>query len=166
MKLSKIMERFDKSKRALKLRTKIQRGGVLSFPRKIAYNRICDSLNCFVPPKVEIGENIIFPHGLTGIFISQGAVIGDDCTIFHQVTIGSNTIEDSKAYGAPKIGNNVYIGAGAKIVGNVCVGNNVRIGANAVVTIDIPDNTTVVMEKPRLISHAYPLDNHFKSFKA
>ena len=53
--------------------------------------------------------------------------------------------------GAPTIGRNCYIGAGAKIIGNVIVGNNVRIGTNAIVVNDIPDNCTVVMNKPRVI---------------
>lgn len=58
---------------------------------------------------------------------------------------------DSKGYGAPTIGDNCYSGAGAKIIGNVRVGNNCRIGANAVVVEDIPDNSTVVCDKPRII---------------
>ena len=85
------------------------------------------------------------PHGLYGIIISKNAVIGEKCTIFHQVTIG-----EGKG-GAPKIGDNCCIGAGAKIVGKIRVGNNVRIGANCVVVEDIPDNCTVVLEKPRII---------------
>lgn len=80
------------------------------------------------------------PHHLNGIIISHNAVIGENCTIFHQVTIGSNGKDDF----APKIGNNVLIGAGAKIIGNVKIGNNVRIGANSVVTKDVPDNKTVI----------------------
>ena len=111
-----------------------------------------------------IGENICFPHGIAGVFISQGAKIGNDCVIFQQVTIGSNLLEDSKNFGAPEIGNNVYIGAGAKIVGGVSIGNNVRIGANAVVTVNVPDNATVVMEKPRIILHNSERKNAFRSF--
>ena len=91
------------------------------------------------------------PHGLNGIFISDGATIGKNCVIFHQVTIGSNTLEDSKGRGAPTIGDNVYIGAGAKIIGRVKIGNNVRIGANCVVVENIPDNCVVVLNKPRIL---------------
>lgn len=85
------------------------------------------------------------PHGLNGIIISHNAVIGKNATIFHQVTIGEGK------NGAPTIGDNVLIGAGAKIIGNIKIGNNVSIGAGCVVTCDIPDNCTVVLEKPRII---------------
>lgn len=105
-----------------------------------------------------------FPHGICGIFISQGARIGKNCTIFQQVTIGSNTLKDSRGYGAPSIGENVYIGAGAKIIGNVKIGNNCRIGANCVITKDVPDNATVVMEQPRIIVHEMERENEFVNY--
>ncbi len=103
----------------------------------------------------------VFPHGVTGIFISEGARIGKDCVIFHQVTIGSNTVAGSPGAGSPTVGDNVYIGCGAKIIGGVHIGNNVRIGANCVVTRDVPDNATVVLEKPRVIVREQPQDNRF-----
>lgn len=84
------------------------------------------------------------PHGMKSIFISGGAIIGRNCVIFQQVTIGSNTLPDSKGIGAPVIGDNCYIGAGAKIIGNVKIGDNVRIGANAIVYKDVPNNSVVL----------------------
>lgn len=87
------------------------------------------------------------PHGLKGIFITDKATIGKNVTIWHQVTIGLRNFKEN----GPIIGDNVYIGAGAKIIGNIKVGNNVKIGANCVVFKDIPDNATVVLEKPRVI---------------
>lgn len=102
-----------------------------------------------------------FPHGIYGVFISSGAKIGKNAVIFHQVTIGSNTLRGSKNQGAPTIGDNVYIGCGAKIIGGITIGNNVRIGANCVVTEDVPDNATVVLERPRVIVHEKPRDNSF-----
>lgn len=102
-----------------------------------------------------------FPHGVTGCFISGGGYIGANCVIFQQVTIGSNTLSDTKSAGAPKIGNNCYIGAGAKIIGNVTVGDNCRIGANAVVTKNIPDNSTVVSSELRIIQRDEKMANHF-----
>ena len=82
------------------------------------------------------------PHGLYGIIISHNAVIGYNCTIFHQVTIGEGR------GGAPTIGNNVLIGAGSKIIGGIKVGNNVKIGAGCVIMNDIPDNAVVIAPPP------------------
>ncbi len=79
-----------------------------------------------------------FPHGINGIIVSHNAVIGKQCTIFHQVTIGEGR------NGAPVIGDHVLIGAGAKLIGNIHVGNNVKIGAGCVVMQDIPDYATVL----------------------
>ncbi|AZV55529.1 serine acetyltransferase [Clostridium sp. AWRP] len=84
-------------------------------------------------------------HNLNGIVIAAGARIGKNCFLSHQVTIGRSR------GGEPVIGDNVYIGPGAKIFGGIHVGNNVRIGANCIVFEDIPDNATVVLEKPRVI---------------
>lgn len=105
-----------------------------------------------------------FPHGIKSIFISGSARFGKNCTIFQQVTIGSNTLSDSKGVGAPVIGDNCYIGAGAKIVGNVRVGNGVRVGANAVVFKDVPDNATVIPGEQRIIQRPAPMDNRYYSY--
>lgn len=96
------------------------------------------------------------PHGLNGIIVSHHAVVGKDCTIFHQVTIGEG--KD----GAPVIGDHVLIGAGAKIIGGVRVGNNVKIGAGCVVAQDIPDNATVVLPEPKVILHQTDYVNNTK----
>jgi serine O-acetyltransferase len=106
----------------------------------------------------------VFPHGVKGIFVSGGARIGENCVIFQQVTIGSVTHPDAKRAGSPQIGDNVYIGAGAKIVGQVTVGDNVRIGANAVVYKDVPDNCVVVGGEQRVIQKSESLDNRFYVF--
>jgi len=104
-----------------------------------------------------------FPHGMKGIFISGAAVIGKNSVIFHQVTIGTNTLIDSKSAGAPTIGDNVYIGAGAKIIGDLTIGDNVRIGANAVIYKDVPDNS-VVTSSVMQIQSKQNLDNRFYNF--
>lgn len=83
----------------------------------------------------------VLPHGLRGIFISDKVKIGENATIFQQVTIG---VLDLNGGDAPTIGDNCFIGAGAKVLGGIKIGNNVKIGANAVVTKDVPDGYTVV----------------------
>jgi len=102
-----------------------------------------------------------FPHGRLGIFVSKYAQIGKNCVIFQHVTIGYNSLPDSKGKGAPIIGENCYIGAGAKIIGNVKVGDNVRVGANCVVYKDIPDNSIVVSNIQRIIKRQGTLINKF-----
>lgn len=88
------------------------------------------------------------PHGPNGIIISPYAKIGAHSYIYQQVTIG----DDGKHWSnVPEIGDNCSIGAGAKLIGKIKIGNNVKIGANAVVVEDIPDNSTVVCHKARII---------------
>jgi len=101
-----------------------------------------------------------FPHGAMGIFIAHHTIIGKNVIIFQQVTIGSNSLKSSKKTGTPVIGDNVYIGAGAKIIGHVKIGNNCRIGANAVVVDDMPDNSVAVAASTRIIQKD-SLDNRF-----
>lgn len=112
---------------------------ILSLPFRFLMRFFINKNNHF-SLETKIGKGLRLPH-LTGIIISGNAVIGDHCTIFHQVTIGVNELKNNKA---PKIANNVYIGAGAKLIGDIKIGNNVRIGANAIVTKNIPDNSVVV----------------------
>lgn len=104
------------------------------------------------------------PHGERGIFVSGAAKIGKNAIIFQQVTIGSITLPDSNGAGAPVIGDNCYIGAGAKIVGNVTIGDNVRIGANAVVYQDVPDNSVVVSGAQKTITKKEPLINRYYTY--
>jgi serine O-acetyltransferase len=102
-----------------------------------------------------------FPHGPKSVFVSGDARIGRNSVIFQQVTIGSNTLIDSKGMGAPVIGDNCYIGAGAKIIGNVKVGNNVRVGANALVFKDVPDNSVVLCESRIVVKDTTPDNRHY-----
>ncbi len=91
-----------------------------------------------------IAPDMRLPHP-TGIVIHAQSIIGQGCLIMQQVTIGQI------GEGAPVIGNNVYIGAGAKVLGNIKIGNNVRIGANAVVITDVADNCTAVGVPAKII---------------
>ncbi len=104
------------------------------------------------------------PHGERGVFISGATKVGKNAIIFQQVTIGSVTLPDSKGLGAPTIGDNCYIGAGAKIVGKVTIGDNVRIGANAVVYQDVPDNSVVVSGAQKTITKKEPLINRYYTY--
>ena len=104
-----------------------------------------------------------FPHDMKSIFISSKAVIGKNAVIFQQVTIGSNTFPDSKGQGAPTIGDNVFIGAGAIIMGGITIGDNVRIGAGTVVYKDVPSHSVVISGEQRNIQRE-ELDTRFYSW--
>lgn len=148
-----------------RLREKAKNGkGLVGLLYTYNYYKYLDKKNSFIPLSADIANEPVFPHGIKGIFISSGAKIGNNAVIFHQVTVGSNTIKGSKGEGSPIIGNNVYIGAGAKIIGNVNVGDNARIGANCVVVNDIPENSTAVLEKPRIIIHEQRNNNEFSTY--
>ena len=155
------------TQKVLKLRKKIQDSNliVLGLLRRIRYNRLLFRCQSFFPLSKSISNDIVFPHGLSGVFISNGAIINSGCVIFQQVTIGGNSLSDSKNCGFPTIGKNCYIGAGAKIIGNVKIGDNVRVGANTVVTMDVPDNATVVGSKSRIIEHNQIRNNEFKAYQ-
>ncbi len=93
-----------------------------------------------------IAASTSFPH-LTGVVIHQDAVVGGDCMIMQQVTLGQTATD-----GAPTVERGTYIGAGAKVLGRIRIGQNARIGANAVVLQDVPDNATAV-GVPARITH-------------
>lgn len=116
--------------------------------------KMFETFHCaFLPINNTIKGDISFPHAPYGCFFSTTCEIGRHCTIMQHVTIGSNFVNKSKFMGggAPVIGDNVFIGAGAKIIGKVKIGNNVKIGAGCIVVTDVPDNAVVVMNKPRII---------------
>ena len=98
-------------------------------------------LNIEIHPEAVIGKRLLIDHG-TGVVIGATAIVGDDVTIFHGVTLGGTGKDKGKRH--PTVGNNVMIGAGAKVLGPIEIGNNVKIGANAVVLKDIPDGVTAV----------------------
>ena len=99
--------------------------------------------------KTRIGSGFYIGH-FGGIIVNSNAVIGKNCNISHLVTLGITNRGEKK--GVPIICDNVYIGPGAKIIGNIRVGNNAAIGANCVVTKDVPDNAVVVGVPGKIIS--------------
>jgi len=125
------------------------------------YNDYFYKRGSYVGIDATFGNDPYLPHGPLGIFISDLSVIGKNAVIFQQVTIGADRLIDSADAGNPTIGDNVYIGAGAKIIGNVKIGNNCRIGANTVVYQDMPDNSVAVCSKTRIIQKDHTLDNRF-----
>ena len=94
-----------------------------------------------IHPGAQIGKRFFIDHGM-GVVIGETAIIGDDVLIYQGVTLGGTGLEKGKRH--PTIGNNVVIGGGAKVLGNITVGDNSYIGANAVVINDTPHNSTVV----------------------
>jgi len=94
-----------------------------------------------IHPGATIGKNLFIDHGM-GVVIGETTIIKDNVTIFHQVTLGGTGKEKGKRH--PTIGNNVLIGTGAKVLGNIIIGDNTKIGSNSVVLTDIEENSTVV----------------------
>ena len=94
-----------------------------------------------IHPGAKLGRRLIIDHGL-GVVIGETAEIGDDVYLYHQVTLGGTSSEHGKRH--PTLGNNVIIGAGAKVLGAILIGDGARIGANAVVIAPVPAGTTVV----------------------
>ena len=94
-----------------------------------------------IHPGAKIGKRLFIDHGM-GIVIGETTTIGNNCTIYHGVTLGGTGKDKFKRH--PDLGNNVIIGCGAKVLGPIKIGNNVKIGANAVVLKSIQDNLTVV----------------------
>ncbi len=96
---------------------------------------------CELSPYAEIGERLRIHHSV-GIVVGHQVIIGNNCEIFQNVTIGSNRKEKNGRM-MPIIGDNVSIGSGAVVVGSIRIGNNVKIGANSYVDFDVPSDSTV-----------------------
>ena len=94
-----------------------------------------------IHPGAKIGKRLFIDHGF-GVVIGETAIIGDNVTIYHGVTLGGTGKEKGKRH--PTIENNVMIGASAKVLGNIVIGENSKIGAGAIVLNDIPKNVTAV----------------------
>lgn len=126
-----------------------------------------------IHPGAQIGKSLFIDHGM-GVVIGETAIIGDDVLMYQGVTLGGTGLEKGKRH--PTIGNNVVIGTGAKILGNITIGDNSYIGANAVVVKDIPQNSTVVGVPGRItkqdgkkidisLDHAHVLDPIMQSME-
>lgn len=94
-----------------------------------------------IHPGATIGKGLVIDHGM-GVVIGETAIVGDDCVIYHGVTLGGTGKQHAKRH--PTIGNRVFIGAGAKLLGNITIGDDAKIGANAVVLKDSVANSVMV----------------------
>lgn len=125
--------------------------GVPFIPRFISYlTRIITGIE--IHPKAQIGNRFFIDHG-EGVVIGETTIIGDDVLIYQQVTLGGTGNEHGKRH--PTIGNNVIIGAGAKILGNITIGDNTRVGAGSVVVDDVPEHCTVVGVPGRVVQQKF-----------
>ena len=104
-----------------------------------------------IHPGATIGKRLVIDHGM-GLVIGETAEIGDDCLIYHGVTLGGTGKDVGKRH--PTIGNNVLISTGAKVLGPITVGSNSRVAANAVVLKDIPEDSTAVGVPARVVKIA------------
>ncbi|MCK5897699.1 MAG: serine O-acetyltransferase [Methylococcales bacterium] len=93
-----------------------------------------------IHPAAKIGQRFFIDHGM-GVVIGETAIIGDDCTLYHGVTLGGTSWQKGKRH--PTLGNGVVVGAGAKVLGPIEVGENARVGSNAVVVKAVPAGATV-----------------------
>lgn len=101
-----------------------------------------------IHPAAKIGKGLVIDHGM-GVVIGETTEIGDNCTIYQGVTLGGTGKDTGKRH--PTLGNNVLVGAGAKVLGPFKVGDNSRIAANAVVLTEIPENSTAVGVPARVV---------------
>lgn len=110
--------------------------------------RCVKKTNIEIHPGAKIGRRFFIDHG-TGVVIGETAVIGDDCTIYQGVTLGGTGKEHGKRH--PTLGNNVLVGAGAKVLGPFKIGDNSNVAAGSVVLSEIPENSTAVGSPARVV---------------
>ncbi len=102
-----------------------------------------------IHPGAQIEKHLFMDHGM-GIVIGETSIIGENVTIYHGVTLGGVSLEKGKRH--PTIGNNVIIGAGAKVLGNITIGADSKIGANSVILKDIPQDSVAVGVPGKIIT--------------
>ncbi len=113
-------------------------------------SRISQIFAVDIHPAARIGKGILIDHA-TGVIIGETAVVGDDVSMLHEVTLGGTGKERGDRH--PKVGNGVMIGAGAKILGNVKIGEGSKIAACSVVLKDVPPHSTVAGVPARIVGH-------------
>ena len=115
--------------------------------RKLS-NRARRKTGIEIHPGAQIGKGLVIDHGM-GVVIGETAIIGDDCQLYHGVTLGGRGSSDVKRH--PTLEDGVYVGSGAKVLGNITLHKNCKVGANAVVLEDVPEGATAVGMPARMI---------------
>ena len=101
-----------------------------------------------IHPAAQLGRRLFIDHAM-GVVIGETTIVGDDCVLYQGVTLGGTGKESGKRH--PTLGDNVTVGSGAKVLGNIHIGDNVRIGGNSVVVKDVPPDSTVVGVPGRVV---------------
>ena len=135
---------------AYRIANKLRKYNIPFIPRLISqFARFITGIE--IHPGATIGKRFFIDHG-EGVVIGETSVIGDDVLMYQQVTLGGTGKDSGKRH--PTIGNNVILGAGAKVLGNINIGDFVRIGAGSVVIEDVPQHSTVVGIPGRIVQRA------------
>jgi serine O-acetyltransferase len=114
---------------------------VLRLPARLLSQAVRAVTGVEIHPGAQLGRRLFIDHGM-GVVIGETAVVGDDVLLFHGVTLGGRSMRQGKRH--PTLGDNVTVGAGAKILGPVSIGDGAQVGANAVVITDVPANYIAV----------------------
>jgi len=123
---------------------------LLGLPVMVSYRLIVEwLLGCELPAKTRVGAGLLLYHG-QGLVINDNTIIGADCVLRHNTTIG-NILRDGLASGSPVIGNNVEVGANVCIIGEVIIGDGAKIGAGAVVIMNVPAGAVAVGNPARIV---------------
>jgi serine O-acetyltransferase len=138
-----------------RLAHRVHAAGFVLLARTIAQvNRLFTGIE--IHPGARIGRRFFIDHGM-GVVIGETTIIGDDVLLYQGVTLGGTGKEKGKRH--PTVGNNVVIGTGAKILGNIRIGNHTKVGAGSVVIRSVPDNSTVVGVPARVVRSRGDADN-------
>ncbi|AWE42748.1 MULTISPECIES: serine O-acetyltransferase EpsC [unclassified Actinobaculum] len=130
----------------------------LRLPARLLSQAVRGLTGIEIHPGAKIGRRFFIDHGM-GVVIGETAEVGEDCMLYHGVTLGGTSLEPTKRH--PTLGDGVVVGAGAKVLGPITLGDGARVGANAVVVKDVPPKTTAVGVPAKLhqrASEAYTID--------
>lgn len=143
---------------AHRVANRLYRWHILLIPRIISHiSRFFTGIE--IHPGARIGKRFFIDHGM-GVVIGETTIIGDDVLLYQGVTLGGTGKEHGKRH--PTLKNNIVIGAGAKVLGNILIGSNVRVGAGSVVVSDVPSDSTVVGIPGRVVIQKFEIDGQLQ----